>query len=407
MHHESVPQFLGLLVIILVSARISGILCRWLAQPAVLGELLVGVIIGPSVFQLIDPEHDALQKMAQLGVLLLMFQIGLETDLRRLLAVWRPATAVAIAGMLFPLLLGYLLCRAFQFPHSAAIATGAVLSVTGIGVTARILSDLGRLNDVESRIVLGAAVIDDMVGLVVLTVVGAAFSGEDVTVVSVAIQTGTAVGFLLATLWLGTRVVPPLIQRLTQLDLPGNAPILAVIFTFTLAWLAVATGSAMILGAFASGLLLRRTEQANEIERGILPLGRFFVPIFFVMVGAAVNLRLLNPGESGDYSFLILAGLLFVVAVVGKLLAGYVPFWFACRKAVIGWSMVPRGAVGLVFAQFARNRNILDDRLFSAITLMVILTTMVAPPIVRLLLPPKDGRKSSRDSGAETLVSDP
>ena len=407
MHGDSVPHFLGLLVIILASARIAGILSRLTGQPAVLGELLAGVILGPSLLNCMDPQHDVLKMMAQIGVVILLFQIGMETDLRKLVAVWGPALAVAVVGLLLPFSLGYGLCRAFGFDHSGSLATGAVLSVTGIGVTARILSDLGRLDDVESRIVLGAAVIDDMVGLTVLAVLGAAFSGEEVSVASVSILAVTAVGFLVGTLWLGARVVPSLIHRLSQLDLPGSAPILAVVLAFGLAWLAAAAGSAVIIGAFAAGLLLRRSQQASDIEAGLLPLGRFFVPIFFVMVGATVNLRLLNPVALENWTFLLTTALLFVVAVLGKLFAGYVPFWFPCRKAVIGWAMVPRGAVGLVFAQFGLEKGVLDERLFSAITLMVILTTMLAPPIMRLLLPPREKSPSSKRSGAGELVSEP
>lgn len=407
MHNDSVAQFLGLLVVVLGSARLAGILSRLTGQPAVLGELLAGVILGPSLLNWVDPQHDVLKMMAQIGVVLLMFQIGMETDLRKLIAVWGPALAVAVVGLLLPFGLGYLLCRGFGFDHPASLATGAVLSVTGIGVTARILSDLGRLEDVESRIVLGAAVIDDMVGLVLLSVVGSAFEGEAVTPASVTLMTATAVGFLVGTLWLGARVIPPLIHRLTQLDLPGSAPVLGVILAFALAWLAAAAGSAVIIGAFAAGLLLRRSSQATDIEVGLLTLGRFFVPIFFVMVGATVNLRLLNPAAAENWTFLLTTSLLFVVAVLGKLAAGYVPFWFPCRKAVIGWAMVPRGAVGLVFAQFGLAKGVLDERLFSAITLMVILTTMLAPPIMRWLLPRNEKLPPSKRSGAGDLVSEP
>lgn len=405
--HNDVAHFLGLLVVILAAARMSGILSRITRQPAVLGELLAGVILGPSLLSWIDPEHDVLQMLAQIGVVVLLFQIGLETDLRRVLAVWGPAVVVAIAGMLLPLAMGYGVCIGLGIDHPAALATGAVLSVTGIGVTARILSDLGRLDEVESRIVLGAAVIDDMAGLVLLSVVAAAVQGASVTAGSVLLTTATAVSFLVATLWLGARAIPALMHRLAQLDLPGSAPVLAVVLAFALAWLANLAGSAVIIGAFAAGLLLRRAAKIMELERGVLPLGRFFVPIFFVMVGASVNLRLLNPMVPGNGTFLLMTGLLFVVAVLAKVAAGYAPFWFSCRKAVIGWAMVPRGAVGLVFAQFGLSIGVLDERLFSAITLMVILTTMAAPPVMLYLLPPQQPPSSSQPSAAAELVSEP
>lgn len=389
------------------SARVAGILSRLTGQPAVLGELLAGVILGPSLLNLVDPQHDVLTMMAQIGVVLLMFQIGMETDLRKLIAAWGPALAVAAAGMLIPLAAGYGLCLGFGFGHPAALATGAVLSVTGIGVTARILLDLGRLDDVESRIVIGAAVIDDMVGLILLAVVGAMFEGETVTTASVATAALTAFGFLVGTLCMGAWIAPPVMDRLAKLDLPGSAAVLAIVFALALAWLADAAGSAVIIGAFAAGLLLRRSSQASDIEAGLLPLGRFLVPIFFVMVGASVNVRTLNPLVADNHSFLLATVLLFVVAVVGKLAAGYAPFWYPCRKAVIGWAMVPRGAVGLVFAQFGLAKGVLDQRLFSAITLMVILTTMLAPPILRMLLPTGKTTPTDKRSAAGELVSEP
>lgn len=407
MHHEAVPQFLGLLIVVLGFARVAGILSCRTGQPAVLGELLAGVLAGPSLLNLVDPDHSILHMMAQIGVVLLLFQIGMETDLRQLLALWGPACTVAIAGMIFPVAIGYALCRGFGFDPMASIATGAVLSVTGIGVTARILSDLGRLDDVESRIVLGAAVIDDMVGLILLAVVGAMFEGETVAVGSFFLLTATAVGFLVGTLWLGAHIVPPLVQHLAESDLPGSAPIIGVIVAFGLAWLAAFLGSAVIIGAFSAGLLLRRSAQAPEIEKGLLPLSRFFVPIFFVMVGTSVNLRLLNPLTAENHTFLLLVGLLFLTAVIGKVAAGYTPFWSPFRKSVVGWAMVPRGAVGLVFAQFAHSKGVLENRLFSAVMLMVILTTMVAPPVMRHLLPPASPPRSNRRSGIGELVSDP
>ncbi|GAB5444062.1 MAG: cation:proton antiporter [Fuerstiella sp.] len=407
MHHDRVAAFLGLLVIVLGSARLAGIVSRRTGQPAVLGELLAGVLLGPTLLGWIDAQHDQLKMMGQIGVVLLMFQIGMETDLRRLIIVWKPAVAVAVAGILFPLVGGYLLCRWLNLNPSAAIATGAVLSVTGIGVTARILSDLGRLDDVESRIVLGAAVIDDVAGLILLSVVGRAFAGEAVTPGSVLLLSSTAIGFLIGTLWLGAAIVPRLLHRMTQLDLPGSAPVLAIVLAFALAWLAYAAGSAVMIGAFAAGLLLRRSDQAESISTGLLPLGQFFVPIFFVMVGASVNLRLLNGSSDQGMEFVRLTGLLLSVAVLGKLAAGYVPFWFKCRKAVVGWAMVPRGAVGLVFAQYGLSRGVLDERLFSSITLMVILTTMVAPPVLRWLLPPAERPQNERRSTTAELVSEP
>lgn len=182
---------------------------------------------------------------------------------------------------------------------------------------------------------------------------------------------------------------------------------LAAVFAFALAWLASAAGSAMIIGAFAAGLLLRESPQAKEMERGVAHLGHFFVPLFFVVVGAAVDVRLLNPIDPTNWHTLLVGGLLIVAAVAGKFLAGYAPFWFQGNKKVIGVGMIPRGEVGLIFAQMGLAAGMLDAGLFSAVTLIVMVTTFMAPTLLKLLFPPlSGGAPQPEPEGIEDLCTE-
>ena len=327
MDHLSVTQFLLLLIIILASAKILGALAQRIGQPAVLGELLAGVAVGSSALGFLDPNQETIHLLAQLGVIILLFEIGLQTDLRKLLQVGGASTTVAVVGVVLPFAAGYTACRAFGLENLVAIFAGATLTATSVGITVRVLSDLGRLQEPESQIVLGAAVIDDIIGLIILTVVTGMAAGRGVTLAAVAWTTTVAFGFLLVTLIGGSFLVPRVFRLVGEISLPGTATMIAVIFALTLAWLAHAVGSALIIGAFAAGVLLARVPRAHEIEHGVANLGHLFVPIFFVSVGAAVDLRLFNPLHSANHRTLLIAGVLILIAVVTKFAAGYAPFW--------------------------------------------------------------------------------
>jgi Kef-type K+ transport system membrane component KefB len=224
----------------------------------------------------------------------------------------------------------------------------------------------------------------------------------------VATTTAIAFGFLAGTLLIGRLVIPPLVRAVSRVDVPGTATMVAVMVAFSLAWLASVVGSAMIIGAFAAGLLLRETPQAYQIERGVAQLGHFFVPLFFVAVGAAVDVGVLNPLESGNRPTLLIGGLLILAAVLGKWLAGYAPVWFKGNKTVIGVGMIPRGEVGLIFAQTGLASGVLTQGLFSAITVMVLVTTFMAPPLLRYLFPsgPQTPPPPAPE-GIEELVMEP
>lgn len=407
MDHLDVPQFLGILVAILGAAKLLGALAQWFGQPAVLGELCAGVVLGGSVLGVVDPTVEVLHLLAELGVIVLLFAIGLETDLKKLLEVGAASSVVAVAGVVLPFAFGYAVCLAMGLNNLTAVVAGATLTATSVGITARVLSDLNRLHEPESQIVLGAAVIDDVVGLVILAVVAGVTKGEGISLWGVTRTTLVAFGFLAGTLLIGRLVVPPLLKRLSKIDLPGTPTMLAVMLAFGLAWLANYAGSATIIGAFAAGLLVRESPDAHAIERGIANLGHFFVPIFFVIVGAAVDVTAFDPLDSSNHRTLAVGGALIVAAVLGKFLAGYAPFWIRGNKRVIGVGMIPRGEVGLIFAQMGLSSGVFDAAMFSAVALMVMVTTFMAPPLLKLLFPQISAASSKVEHEAiEELVSE-
>jgi Kef-type K+ transport system membrane component KefB len=408
MEHVDIPQFIGLLVVMLCTAKVLGGLAQRIGQPAVLGELVAGVLLGRSILGLVDPQTDVLHLFAELGVIILLFEIGLETNLRQLLTVGGAATVVALVGVALPFALGYAVCWSLGFDTLVAVVVGATLTATSVGITARVLADLNQLHAPESHIILGAAVIDDVIGLIILAVVTGLTAGNTLTVLGVATTAVIAFGFLAATLLIGGLIVPPLARAVRHVDIPGTPTMLAMMVAFGLAWLASVAGSAMIIGAFAAGLLLRETPDAREIERGVAHLGHFFVPLFFVAVGAAVDIRVFNPLEPGNHATLLIGGLLILAAVSGKFLAGYAPVWFRGKKNVIGVGMIPRGEVGLIFAQTGLASGVFTPALFSAVTMMVLVTTFLAPPLLKSLLPPgPQTPPPPAPEGIEELVTEP
>jgi Kef-type K+ transport system membrane component KefB len=377
----SVERFLLLLAVILISAKILGELAERIGQPAVIGEMVAGVLLGPSVVGLVDPTLPSLHLIAEIGVVLLLFGIGLETDLERLLSVGAAAFTVAIAGVLLPFVSGYAVSRILGLAVLPAIVAGAALTATSVGITARVFSDLGELKSPEGQIVLGAAVIDDVIGLVILAIVTDLVAGNAPSVAGVARATAVAFGFLAAAVLIGRLVVPWLFRLIARTSKEHTLATMALALAFVLAVLASQVGSALIVGAFAAGLVLAPTEYATTIERGIIRLANVFVPIFFVAVGAAVDVRTFGSRE------VVVVGIaLTAVAIVGKFAAGWAPVWVRARKTVIGVGMVPRGEVGLIFAQTGLAAGVLNAGEYSAIMLMVLVTTFMAPPLLRRLL---------------------
>jgi Kef-type K+ transport system membrane component KefB len=391
----SVEQFLLLLAVILVAAKVLGELAERIGQPAVVGELLAGVILGPSVLGFVDPTMPSLHLLAEIGVILLLFGIGLETDLKRLVSVGGAAFTVAIVGVLLPFAAGFAIARGLGLALLPAIVAGAALTATSVGITARVFSDLGQLKSVEGQIVLGAAVIDDVIGLVILAVVSDLVAGNAPSALGVLRTTAVAFGFLAVVLLLGRFIVPPLFGLIARLGKEHTLASMALALAFLLAVAASEVGSAVIVGAFAAGLVLAPTEHAHAIERGIVRLANIFVPIFFVAVGAAVDVR-----TFGSHDVLIIGLALTGVAIIGKFAAGFAPIWIKARKTLIGVGMIPRGEVGLIFAQTGLVAGVIDAGEYSALMLMVLVTTFIAPPLLRQLMSKAPTPSNDIDAGS-------
>jgi Kef-type K+ transport system membrane component KefB len=375
------PHLLAILVAVIVATKVLGEAAQKIGQPSVLGELVAGVLLGGSLLGILDPADPVISALAELGVLVLLFEIGLHTDLRSLIRVGSSATMVGLVGVAVPFALGYGVAHVLGLGAIPAVVCGASLTATSIGISARVLSDLGQLDTPEGQVVLGAAVLDDVVGLIILSVVSGLASGAAVSVAGIGVDTAVAVGFIVASLVIGSRLAPPIFRIVARLETSGTLGLLALAFAFCLAWLAAAADSAPIVGAFAAGLVLHGTPHRHEIERKVTTLGHFFVPIFFAAVGAAVDLRTL-----ADARVAMIGSALIAVALVGKFVAGYAPWWFRGSKALIGVAMIPRGEVGLIFAQMGLSTGALDVSLFSAIALMVMVTTFFAPPVLGRLV---------------------
>jgi Kef-type K+ transport system membrane component KefB len=370
------------LVLVWLAAKLAGEAMERVGQTAVLGELLAGVLIGPGLLGLVH-ESEVLHSLAELGVLILLFEVGLESDVDELLSAGLQATLVAAVGVVLPFAAGYAVMHWLGHPPLVSVFVGATLTATSVGITARVLADLGRLQDPTANVVLGAAVVDDVLGLIILAVVTGAAQTGGVSAGSVALLTGKAVIFLVAAILLGLRLAPILVAWISRLRARGTLVVYSLVFAMGLAALADLIGLATIIGAFAAGLILAKTDRRAPIEERVRPVADLFVPVFFVTVGMKVEPARLNPlaGETQ----LGLAILLTVLAVAAKLATGLVAYRPGVRRWVVGVGMVPRGEVGLIFAGTGLAIGVVTADLYSALVMAVMLTTFAAPPWLKLL----------------------
>jgi Kef-type K+ transport system membrane component KefB len=394
-----------MLAAMLIAAKLLGELAERMGQPAVLGELVAGVLLGGSLLGVVPsegPAADVVHVFAELGVVLLLFEIGLETDLREMFRVGTASLSVASVGVVLPFVFGFAYWA--YLPHAAhngatdlttaAIFVGATLTATSVGITARVLSDLGQMNSPEARIIIGAAVIDDVLGLMILTVVSGLAAGTSLGPLSVVRIFAVAVGFLVVAVLVGRFAAPRLFDLVVRMRVRYVLLVFAIAFALALSAFAALAGSALIIGAFAAGLILSGTNQFDTIEREVRPVASIFAPIFFVSVGASVNLRLLDPTQEGAAGILGVAAVLTLLAIAGKLAAGWAAPWIKFRRLVVGVGMVPRGEVGLIFADIGRRSGVLNDAVFGAILLMIMATTFIAPPGLKVLFGFPNGKRS-------------
>ncbi len=422
---DVIGQNLLWLAVILLAARLFAPVAQKVGFPAVLGELLLGValgnlgLLGIHYFDAVA-QDPIIMFMAELGVIILLLQIGLETRLGDLVSVGARASMVGTVGIVVPFALGAFVAGPLVLPgmeFNAYLFLGATLAATSVGITGRVFRDLGKLKMPEAQIVLGAAVIDDVLGLVILAVVSSLVEAGTVSLVDVVLIIAKAVAFLGGSIVIGRAIAPYLLRWASRLDSSHSMLFsLVLVAGLFMAWLAHAVGLAAIIGAFASGLLfeplfLKEFETPTVVQdieallpvavdpekqadfRTVLerhthhqhehmmePIGYFFVPVFFVLTGMQVDLAVL-----ADPKAVAVALALTAAAIVGKLAAG-----FAAGKGrnpwLVGWGMVPRGEVGLIFAMVGKKLGVVNEAMFSEIVIMVILTTLLTPPILTMLL---------------------
>jgi Kef-type K+ transport system membrane component KefB len=389
------------LAVILAAAKLGGDAAERIGQPAVLGELVVGVLVGNlsllgiGWFQFISA-NATIGVLAQLGAVILLFEVGLESTVRDMMQVGLRSLLVAVLGVVTPWVLGWWVGALLLPEHSVYVHAflGAALTATSVGITARVLKDLGHGQSPEARIILGAAVIDDVLGLVVLAavaaVIAAADSGAALSYGALALVLGKALVFLFGALSLGVVFSPRLFSFASRLRGSGVLLATALVFCFTLAWLASAIGLAPIVGAYAAGLILEdfhyrdfAAKEERHLEDLVRPISSFLVPVFFVLMGMRVDLSAFMRPE-----ILGLAGLLTVAAVLGKQACALGALGTKLDWLSIGIGMIPRGEVGLIFANIGltlvvRGEHIIDSATFSAVVIMVMLTTLITPPALK------------------------
>jgi Kef-type K+ transport system membrane component KefB len=432
------------LVVIYFASKLGGEICARINLPPVLGELVGGVLVGVSALHLlVFPEggfsadnslimgflqmtagltpdgliptfretSEVVEILSEIGVVILLFEIGLESDLKELLRVGPQATVVAVVGVVTPFALGTIgLIYLFNVPIVPAIFAGAALTATSIGITAKVLAEIQRLSSKEGQIIIGAAVLDDVLGIIVLAVVASLARDGKVEISNVIYLIVSAGVFLVGAIWVGRLLNPVFVSLVNELQTRGKLLLTALVFAFILSYIATVIQLEAILGAFAAGLVLAETDKRKELEEQVIPIADMLVPVFFVVVGARTDVSVLNPFVPENREGLIMSAFLILIAILGKVVTGFVVFGQpGINRLAIGVGMVPRGEVGLVFAAVGSSSGVLSKPLEAAIIVMVILTTFLAPPLLRVVFTgePESGTTSLKEGKGEAIDGEP
>jgi Kef-type K+ transport system membrane component KefB len=389
-------SFLIQLVLILLSARLVGEIAVYFQVPSVIGELIAGIIIGPSILGLIEISNP-IHLLAQIGIILLLFEVGIETDVGHLTAAGVKALIVAIGGVVLPFALGFLLSYFFfYFSLLASLFIASTLTATSIGITLRVLRDLKKQNSHEAQIIIGAAVLDDIIGIVLLAMLYEFSISGEVNLWNAGKVFVFIILFFLISPILAKGVSQIIKKWDEQSDIPGLLPTTIVSLILLFAWLAHSLGAPELLGGFAAGLALSRQfffpfaaflheskEFSHRVEEQMKPIVHLFTPIFFVAIGLSLDLGKVNWESTFIWA---LSGSLILAAIVGKLFSAF--FLKGERRImqlIIGTAMIPRGEVGLIFANVGLNAGVLKDDIYAAMILVITITTLVAPFSLRWL----------------------
>jgi len=407
--HGLSPAVLIGLAVMLITAKLAGEVFERIGQPSVLGELFSGVLLGNLVligFSGVEllKTNEIIAALAEIGVIILLFEVGLESDLKEMLEVGWSSLLVAVLGVIAPFILG-LGVAAYFIPGEAPLShifIGATLCATSVGITARVFKDLGKLSTREARIILGAAVIDDVLGLLILTVVAGAIkataAGTVLSMLGIAIIAGKALLFLIGAIVLGHLVVPHILRSAGRLETRGVLLTLAVAFCLALSWAAAKVGLAPIVGAFAAGLVLDEVHYKPEGRRHgrdlhelLQPVSTFLVPVFFVLMGLKVDLSLFAERELLGFALVLT-----VAAILGKQICAAGVLQSGVSRLAVGVGMVPRGEVGLIFAGIGatlmlpnatgQTEPVIGSGTFGVVVIMVFITTLITPPALKWAL---------------------
>jgi len=403
--HGGASMFLFEIVTILIAAKIGGEIFERLSQPAVLGELIFGVALGNLnllglTFMQGFKTDESLILAAEIGVILLLFEVGLESNIDELMAVGGSAMLVACLGVVAPMILGYGVSLWYLPDHAWYVHTfvGATLAATSVGITARVLKDMRKMDTKEARIILGAAVVDDVLGLIILAVVSglitsiAAGGAAEISLMPVLWIVGKAFAFLAISIFLGRALAGRVMHWGSQAKVRGIPVVLTISYCFLMAGIAETIGLAAIVGAFAAGLVLDKTHyigyhelKEKKIEELLAPVSAIYVPVFFVLMGLRVDLS-----AFGSLEVLEFAGALSIAAIIGKQVCSFGILEKGLNRLAVGIGMIPRGEVGLIFAGIGANlmvngEPVLSPEAFSAMIVMVMVTTLATPPLLKMV----------------------
>ncbi len=384
--------FLQLLTVLL-AARIFAEIAANLGAPSVIGELLAGVVIGPSILGWVEPD-EILKLLAEIGIILLLFEVGLKTDGKRLLHSGVKSTVIALSGFIFPMLLGFI--AAFWFFDLSLIVSlfiGGTITATSIGITVRVLQDIKCLQTHEGQVVLGAAVLDDIFGVVLLAILFEFSMSGEVSLFKIG-RILLFIGVFFAVAPIAAKFISIYIQRLESKSVtPGVIPTTIVSLVLFFSWISHTLGAPELLGGFAAGLALSRrffipfglsinTDKtcAKCIEEQMKPIIQLFTPIFFVYIGLSLSLREVDWSSAFIWGFSLLV---FITAVLGKMIGPFFLKESIVSKLAIGMAMVPRGEIGLIFTELGRISGILNNEIHAGMVIVIVLTTLLPPLVMK------------------------
>jgi len=384
--------FLNLLAVLL-SARIFAEIAVRLGAPSVIGELAAGIIIGPSLLGWVEAEK-VLELLAEIGIILLLFEVGLKTDSKRLLHSGHQSIIVALSGFIFPMIFGFVLCYwYFKLSLMESLFIGGTITATSIGITVRVLQDIKCQQAHEGQVVLGAAVLDDVFGVILLAILYEFSMKGGISIMNVG-KVVLFIGAFFALAPIVANFISVYIKRLDgQSEIPGLIPTTIVSLVLFFSWISHSLGAPELLGGFAAGLALSRrfflpfgltistdTHFAQSIENQMKPIIQLFTPIFFVYIGLSLNLREIDWSSPFIWGFSLT---LFIVAIIGKMIGPFFLKETIYSKLAIGMAMVPRGEIGLIFAELGRISGIFNNEVHAGMVIVIILTTLLSPFVMK------------------------